>query len=780
MIIEEKVKDLVVIGEDTSKKATISGNKLAKLQYLLTKGLYKDPITAVIAEWTNNGIDAVVQAGKNPIETPVIVSIGETPESKGQLMFRVEDKGTGLDDRDFEDICMNYLESTKESDNDTIGHFGIGMKSFLSLERPATFICRKNGVERKYLVYEGAEFVNYDLIHEKQTTEENGVIAEIRINDWYEKRNFVEKSLAKLAYYDTVVVIIDNKPIDNTIYRNEIFQWSTMNKCSTVHLCLKDVFYEIDWTALGIPSIDIPVAIRLNLSDGITPTPSRESYITNQKTKELILKKIEELAEWLVKKYNDTVKNFKSFMEAYDYLGETEYYVNLKDDKISFRINNILKYSKTKIANIKVDGITVRDPNFYKTRRMDLLRGYTPAGYVTYNNVMRSKINRIGVGKEGHVLDKQGVTVLVTDNFRGNIKDYLKEKYGTETLFLRNNGFVRRIGKAKEYHPNGQVKIDYETFRHILQLSYVKRENWRSNIEEWNFVVSSIASTFKDETKVETDTDFHKWLEQKRQAQKDARKLNGNKAYNGLDKQEGDVTLAYTYERYGRAHFAKKAYPIANLTKNKFLTVLVTDADNVDLIKEVSLYIKDKHNIRFAHVGKKEIKKIPKHFQFINFQQFMSRDCKPFMRIASCIKFSEILEDYAQLKNHKNIVFKEIFKTFNSDADKLKRYVDKHIMMHYSLSDQIKNIIIDVADEHKLYDLELWAEYLRLKENVQKYDFINLLEVPSTTNHELTKRYERLVNQMLLFRKKFYNDLPEGARIVFDQPEVKTKENEVV
>lgn len=130
MIIEEKVKDLVIVGEDTSKKAKISGNKLAKLQYLLTKGLYKDPITAVIAEWTNNGIDAVVQAGKNPIETPVIVSIGEVPESKGQMMFRVEDKGTGLDDRDFEDICMNYLESTKESDNDTIGHFGKPMPTW--------------------------------------------------------------------------------------------------------------------------------------------------------------------------------------------------------------------------------------------------------------------------------------------------------------------------------------------------------------------------------------------------------------------------------------------------------------------------------------------------------------------------------------------------------------------------------------------------------------------------------------------------------------------------
>ena len=162
MIIQEQVKDVVVIGEDTSKKAKISQDKLAKLQYLLTKGLYKDPITAVIAEWTNNGIDSVVQAGKDPIENPVLVKIEK--DIAGQHIFSVEDKGVGLDNHDFEDICMNYLESTKDQSNELIGAFGIGMKSFLSLERSASFICRKNGVERKYLVYEGAEFVNYDLI----------------------------------------------------------------------------------------------------------------------------------------------------------------------------------------------------------------------------------------------------------------------------------------------------------------------------------------------------------------------------------------------------------------------------------------------------------------------------------------------------------------------------------------------------------------------------------------------------------------------------------------
>lgn len=42
MIIKEQVKQVTVVGEDTSKKAKISQDKLGKLQYLLTKGLYKD------------------------------------------------------------------------------------------------------------------------------------------------------------------------------------------------------------------------------------------------------------------------------------------------------------------------------------------------------------------------------------------------------------------------------------------------------------------------------------------------------------------------------------------------------------------------------------------------------------------------------------------------------------------------------------------------------------------------------------------------------------------
>lgn len=776
MIIEEKVKDLVVVGEDTSKKATISGNKLAKLQYLLTKGLYKDPITAVIAEWTNNGIDSVVQSGKSPVDNPVLVSIAK--DDKGQYVFKVEDKGIGLDDRDFEDICMNYLESTKEGDNDTIGHFGIGMKSFLSLERSATFICRKHGKERKYLVYEGAEFVNFDLIYTKDTQEDNGVIAELMINNWSEKNLFVDKAKAKLAYYDTAVLVVDNSVIKNDIHRNNLFQWSTMNANHNMHLSLKDVYYSIDWEALGIKPIDIPVAIRLNLGDGLTPTPSRESYITNEKTKDLLRDKIRQIADWFVDRYNSTVKNFKTFQQAYEYLGETSFHITLDGHDEDFRINNLATYSKQKIANIKVAGITLQDPNFYKNKRTELLEEYTAVGYTNHAGVMKTKAGRMGSSKDYHTLTCKGKVVLVGMDFRGNIKDYLKEKYPKETLFLRKNDFKRRLGKSKEYLPSGQVWNDTKTYRYLLNLGSRTRDKWKPLIEEWNFVVSTIVSSFTDETKVEGSKGLTDWIEAKKEAQREKRKLMGSPAYQGLGKQTGDVTLAYTYERYSKIHFGKKAYPIAELHKNQYLTVLVTEEDNIDLVKSIAYHLKG-DKLKFALVGKKEIKKIPNHFQFINFQRFMGRDCKPFMRLASAIKFHEILDDYKEVTNYKNVVFKNILKVFNTDAEALRKYVDKN--MREYLTEEMKNMVIDVADEHNLYDRQLWDKYLKVKEGVQKYDFINLLQVPSSSNHELTQRYERLVNQILLFRKKYYNDLPDGAMIVFEDPkETKNKANAVV
>ena len=156
MIIGNQTTDIIKEGFSGSKKATINPEEVAKLQYILTKGLYSDGESAVIVEWSNNAIDSVIQAGKDIAVNPVIVELTES-------YFRVSDTGLGLTLDEFENVVMNYLTSTKSNSNETIGHFGLGSKSFVALDRPATFTLRKNGVESKVLAYMGAEFLEYDL-----------------------------------------------------------------------------------------------------------------------------------------------------------------------------------------------------------------------------------------------------------------------------------------------------------------------------------------------------------------------------------------------------------------------------------------------------------------------------------------------------------------------------------------------------------------------------------------------------------------------------------------
>jgi len=56
-----------------------------------------------------------------------------------------------------------------------LGMMGLGFKAPLAYASSFYFTCRKNGMERKYMMYEGEETDSIDLLYEKPTSERNGV-----------------------------------------------------------------------------------------------------------------------------------------------------------------------------------------------------------------------------------------------------------------------------------------------------------------------------------------------------------------------------------------------------------------------------------------------------------------------------------------------------------------------------------------------------------------------------------------------------------------------------
>jgi hypothetical protein len=535
MKIENKSADTIKIGQTASKQATISEHKISKLQYILTKGLYSDPVTAVIAEITNNGIDAVVQAGKDPKKFPVLVEIDKNEQ--GNYFFRVTDKGTGLDQNQFEKILMNYLESTKEDDGNSIGYFGLGSKSFLGLDRAATFTCRKDGKELKYLAYQGAEFCEYDLISEKDTTEENGVIFEIPIEGYSEMSQFSSKARQKLAYYDTVALMIHGRLEPNKITRSKDWQYSEQNKNTTMHLCLKDVYYQIDFGKLGINPIEVPIALRFGLQDGITVTPSRENLIYTEKVKTIIKEKIAAVGEWFVKKYNDTVPDeYDSILEVWNDIDNDKKIVEV--NSVEFKINSLIPHSGMIAKWLKVKGLSHRSASWYKQNAKLMLSDYTTVLHKKVSGNIRSEKKAIRYMFAWKQILEGNKVILVDSAPLGYMRKYLHDKYDKADCV-----FVTKPREKKLKTNKISLSVDQESWYSVLLLSAFNKREWRGRILEFQRVEKEFIDKMVDERGVENTQHYKDWLE-KHKAYVKANQKPGSSNYRTLNKQNGDITIS--------------------------------------------------------------------------------------------------------------------------------------------------------------------------------------------------------------------------------------------
>lgn len=112
---------------DTSgfTKARIRDEDLAAAITVMSVN-YSRPFEAVVRETVTNGIDAVMRAGLDPRDYPVIIT---APDPVGDSMFTVKDYGTGMDAATLTDIFFNVMASTKRGDNLAHGGFGIGAKA---------------------------------------------------------------------------------------------------------------------------------------------------------------------------------------------------------------------------------------------------------------------------------------------------------------------------------------------------------------------------------------------------------------------------------------------------------------------------------------------------------------------------------------------------------------------------------------------------------------------------------------------------------------------------
>ncbi len=724
MIIKNKTSDAVIVeGDSNVKKATISEGKLKKLQYILTKGLYTDPVGAVIVEITNNGIDGVVQAGKSPVENPVLVEIGTY--KNGAHFFRVTDSGIGLDRNGFENILMCYLESSKEDDADSIGYFGLGSKSFLALDRAATFICRKNGMEYKYLAYQGAEFCEYDLLYEKKTKEGDGVIFEIEIKDHYERYDFTEKAKNKLSYYDTAVLIIDGQVVENKIYRQDDFQWSTNCKEGEMHLCLKDVLYQIDWNKLGIPRISVPIALRFGLSDGIIVTPSREGIILTEEVKEIIRKKICDVADWFGKKYNEDIVEFDNFPQAFVHLCYNNTLLELEGHR--FFLEDLEKYMSFQLKDVKIKGIPNPRHAYINTNKWTT--NFATIGMIDWKGNYYSK-NLYTYIKEMMNYDRK--TILLDQHPIGRVRDFIKQKYGPNTYFVLEH------------------KPSLDEYKAMLGLDKYTKDTWRGAIKHVQEFHRQIREHFLTPLLNIRESAEFLLFEEKQKAKALADRASGVEvSYKTLNKQEGEVTIALSRDPLiGNVPvFEKGTYVIDNL--NKFNGVLLLFSEEE---KELAKNYHGLHkNLKVGIIGKRERTKLPETHQIMDKNKF--EKTKLFKRIVTSIRIEDALNSWYKIVSGRDDVTTIYMEKLDYTKRKLEKYKNENFQRS-SLSREVKDSFLNVAYEHNLWDEAVLPSVKRMEKALETFYFLEYVEIPRYGSEEDVRKVKKIINQLLIFQKK--------------------------
>lgn len=728
MIIKNDIKSIVV--EDGVKNESIGmsldSDSAPILMQMLSKQLYSDEIGSPIRECVSNALDSSRRANS---DKPIIVGlcVGKT----NNIEFSVEDFGTGLDDSDINNVISKYGKSTKRATNTELGMWGLGFKSPLAYKPSFTFVCRKDGMERTYMMYEGEIENTIDLLNEVSTDKPNGVKVIISVN-YSDRLTFVSKIKEQLAYFEKVYFNVNVPssyygdriiPNDFNIHRDENYQWSELVESNYLHISLDDVYYPIDFQKLGINAINIPIALRFGLDDGLAPTISREAIQYTPAAKKIIIDKIKTVAAELVTKYNDTLEETDDLNLIFEFYNKKEKREFALDGKL-INVYSISEYSDVAIGSPTIKDINHLDPKIVADKKKYLTSRYKIQYEIGSRLVFKTKN-----GKENVPIGTFDDVYIYEGKIGGVMREYLK----SIRQMNKSSIFVKKMGDRALGFPVSLWNDD-DAYYHLLNLKNHPKSEWRNLIKDWVTIENRILSNYNKLKDVAIDPT---WL-----ADRKKKRITSIGTGTRVRKIQGEINAksAIPLERNvtgQNCKFVGQIFGIDKLSKYPGITIYGHHDQKYQLDK---LYGMINHYTRSMNISiislssreKKNVDDLDIH-NLVKYEEFMKGETKQFRRIITTYKIMNLISDYSSVFNHSDEL-KPISKSLYKSLKNLEEYKEKHYSNSYSYrSDKIFDVLITLAEDNDLYDYSIYDEYLEVKSLLEKYKFINeVLRVTET------------------------------------------------
>ena len=713
-MILEKQSEVTILEEGSSQESigmSLDLDSAQILMQMLSKNLYSDAIGSTVRECASNALDSHRRAN---VDKPIIVGFKQNDHSNYE--FSVEDFGTGLSHEEVIDILSKYGKSTKRNSNVEIGAMGLGFKSPLAYCSSFYFICRKNGSERKYMMYEGDETNTIDLLHETPTKECNGVKVIVPVLP-YDRREFIDKIREQLAYFENVYFDVDDIDNNFTITRTEDFQISPLVKNGELHICLDNVYYPIDFSKLNIDKINFPVGLRFSLSDGLFPTPNREALRYTKESRKIILDKISKVADYFIALYNENIQECENFSNVVEYYNSSSRTVSKFE--INLDVSELTKFGTILIKAPKMKGVSLLDlEKLYMNR--DLIMN-------EYKNMYRIERNKWKECKRSwdstvKLSNNTSSMMLYKDRISVTKKDYLK------WLYPCNNYYDRKYicKKVKSYKLGGPsltkgTRIgEYETYYDILGLAKFPKSSWRKVIVEFQSIVDSYVSNFELIDDIVIDTN---WLESRaKKSGKTVSSLSGVRKV----KLKGEFIgkQLYMLERDVMNKYSKQVsntFKFETAGKIPFLVVYGgnSDADLMDKLFGIC-----NKAVKFVVLSDRELKNLNsvKIQNWMPIATFMKGESKPFKRIITAHIIENLIYKYKSTFNFGVDHLANISTDLTDKITKLNKYYNKYKTSGNSV---IYEAMLEVAETNDLFDKEIHYLYKEVKETLDRFYFIN-------------------------------------------------------
>ena len=756
--------------------AKISESDMDKLWDLL-QDPYKNPIGAVVREYVSNSFDSHAEAAfirDNSIEDirkeysiyndysdEYVVELKQHMEKFEDDAVKVsiekddsgwfwaaEDFGIGLSPERVKDVFCSYLKSTKEDTNNLIGAFGIGSKSGLSYTDIIYIRTRYNGTEYQYMLRKGEKSPRLDKIIETGTTEKNGTQIKLYIksrkkyswaNSEPEIDRFQDECKKQLAYFDNVY-FAGRLDIPNEYKIIEGDNWKLSSQSSPfsgLHMCLGKVAYPIDWDALGLEKIELPLALKFDIGE-LDIIQTREDVKYTPRTVESIHNKITSLKEELKRRWeedNDYLTNdFKLYLQERHNSPELHFSVDNFDFilqlKQIFKTKEIPSYAYKPFVDIGFNGNDVIVDSFF----------------IDY--IVPSYVNDSGLKHRREV----PWYCLRTDKPLYRIEgshDSKKSKYIYSEVENTVYYFLRKDGKPSLKH-----------YKRNWALEYYPKSEWRTIIST---IQKAVLNTLKDHSKSYKAVQIDKqWLKEQRKPKAIIDKTKFN-LY--------ELTYLYSYSGSFRPKKLEKA-KIINDTRSLYIIGLKEDSKWLEFMYGIfnNLFRQStKQHLKLGYIAPSNVKHIKDVKNLINPLNYMEH--KVFKKACTVIylKTHPKYKDSIHLDYDRNNILDslkdvnpELYKKYKevlSYYSYAKKALDRHygFQPSYDENDNIierENNFMDSVYKYTVENNLLDDSIIKSAEEVKEYfDNIPLIKILANLRYEVPYTSDDLAQAIYRFNK---------------------------